>query len=64
MLVQVKFLLKTSTTYATNKREIYDVPKVMDAYKNICDRYGEDQILKPEFKILDEEGKSSTEEIH
>jgi hypothetical protein len=52
MLVEVSYLLKFSDTQSYKRAEIYDVASRAEAYDVICERYGKDNILSAEFKVI------------
>lgn len=52
MLVEVSYLLKFSDTQSYKRAEIYDVASRAEAYDVICDRYGKDNVLSAEFKVI------------
>lgn len=52
MLIKVSYLLKFSDTQSYKRAEIYDVASRAEAYDVVCERYGKDNILSAEFKVI------------
>ena len=60
MLVEVKYLVRATNMIAQDRKEIYDVPTRGDAYKNLVERYGKENILMAEFKEIGSDAQASS----
>lgn len=58
MLVEVKYLVRSTNMIAQDRKEIYDVPTRGDAYKNLVERYGKENILMAEFKEIESDAQA------